>query len=435
MADSCGWAIGEDDDRQGGGLAGDAGPDGAEDAGGHGAAARIRHRPAHRADERRAPLPELRHPVPGAPEAGAGGRDHLGVGRLREQPQGEVLPADPGRPAPGRAGDPRVGAGHGDPGPLPRRRGNGREGAAGVAERLRGYLAERAARARAGRGDRKPPPDARGRQPARAASPPRRRAARRCSSSVASRPPRRPGAIRPASRSVEQSLQDLRFAARQFAKAAFTATAVLGDVPGHGRQHRDLCLRGRGPGPAASVSRSRVSGERAGERGDARPAHAPVVPRLSRLETAHPRPGLARRDDGRGLPAQHPGGRRARCPAGASAPASFAPWASRPRSDAISSRRRRPGPGGDGDPEPRGLGAAIRARPGRDRADGAPRRRAPHHRGRAAEGVPLRAAGPGRDVDVDARYRQLRPAPELPQPARRRPARGRRDHRRGGRSP
>ena len=42
-------------------------------------------------------LPELRHAVPRAAEAGAGGLHRVGVGAVREQPQGEVLQADPCR--------------------------------------------------------------------------------------------------------------------------------------------------------------------------------------------------------------------------------------------------------------------------------------------------------------------------------------------------
>ena len=84
-----------------------------------GAAAWIRDRSPDRADQRRPPLVELRDAVPGAAEAGAGGLDRLRVGGLGEQPQGEVLPAHPGWPAPARPGGSRLGAGDGHSRALP----------------------------------------------------------------------------------------------------------------------------------------------------------------------------------------------------------------------------------------------------------------------------------------------------------------------------
>src|SRR5262249_11051422 len=74
----------------------------------------------NRTNERRPPDAELRHPVSGAPEARAGRRDRVGLGRVGEQSQGQVLPADGGRTARDRSGDPRLGRHDGDSRALPR---------------------------------------------------------------------------------------------------------------------------------------------------------------------------------------------------------------------------------------------------------------------------------------------------------------------------
>src|SRR4029453_10810858 len=59
-------------------------------------APRLRHRPANRADQRRSAQREPGHPLPGAAQAGTGRLDRLGVGPVREQPEGALLSADPG---------------------------------------------------------------------------------------------------------------------------------------------------------------------------------------------------------------------------------------------------------------------------------------------------------------------------------------------------
>ena len=51
-----------------------------------------------------------------AAEARAGGVHHVGVGRVRQQPQGEVLQADTRGPQTDREGRARVGEDHGDSG-------------------------------------------------------------------------------------------------------------------------------------------------------------------------------------------------------------------------------------------------------------------------------------------------------------------------------
>src|SRR5947209_15266626 len=58
---------------EGGRLARHSRVDGAEDPGDPGASARLWHRTADRADERRPAVCQLRHAVPGAAQAGAGG--------------------------------------------------------------------------------------------------------------------------------------------------------------------------------------------------------------------------------------------------------------------------------------------------------------------------------------------------------------------------
>ena len=56
---------------------------------------------------------------PGAAETRAGRPDRLGVGRVRQQPQGQVLQAHQGRPAANRARHPAVGSDLGDHDALP----------------------------------------------------------------------------------------------------------------------------------------------------------------------------------------------------------------------------------------------------------------------------------------------------------------------------
>ncbi len=63
-----------------------------------GAAAWVWDRTADRADQRGSAFAELWDAVSGAAEAGAGGGDCLGVGRVGEQSEGEVLQADAGGP-------------------------------------------------------------------------------------------------------------------------------------------------------------------------------------------------------------------------------------------------------------------------------------------------------------------------------------------------
>src|SRR5260370_32386674 len=77
-------------------MAGHTGFDGAEDLGVDGAAAWVRHSAADRADQRRSPAPQLRHPIPGAAQTGAGGLHRVRMGRLGQQSQGQVLQADAG---------------------------------------------------------------------------------------------------------------------------------------------------------------------------------------------------------------------------------------------------------------------------------------------------------------------------------------------------
>src|SRR5206468_2217414 len=104
--------------RQARGAAGDVGPDGPEDAPDDGPPPRLRDRAPHRTDERRPPDHQLRHPLSGAGEAGAGGLRRFGVGNVGEQPEGEVLPAHAGRPGAGGEGGAGVAANDRHPGPL-----------------------------------------------------------------------------------------------------------------------------------------------------------------------------------------------------------------------------------------------------------------------------------------------------------------------------
>ena len=75
-----------------------------------GPAARLRYRAADRADQRAPPLAQLRNALPRPAQARAGGLRHVRMGRLGQQPQGEVLPAHPGRAEATRQGSARVGA-------------------------------------------------------------------------------------------------------------------------------------------------------------------------------------------------------------------------------------------------------------------------------------------------------------------------------------
>src|SRR5438132_989389 len=90
-------------------LAGNAGADGAQNAGDHGFAARLRDRAAHRADQRRPPRRELWNPLSGSAQVGAGGIHLRGVGRFRQQPQGQVLLADARRTETSAAGGAAMG--------------------------------------------------------------------------------------------------------------------------------------------------------------------------------------------------------------------------------------------------------------------------------------------------------------------------------------
>src|SRR5260370_35794218 len=64
---------------------------GADDAGDAWAAAWLWHRPADRTNQRRPVTGQLRNSLSGAAQTGAGGLHQLGMGSIREQPQGEVL--------------------------------------------------------------------------------------------------------------------------------------------------------------------------------------------------------------------------------------------------------------------------------------------------------------------------------------------------------
>src|SRR5262249_13414525 len=62
---------------------------------------------------------QLRHALSRPPQAGTGRCHRLGMGRIRQQPQGQVLQAHAGRPQTCARGNARVGADHGDSGALP----------------------------------------------------------------------------------------------------------------------------------------------------------------------------------------------------------------------------------------------------------------------------------------------------------------------------
>src|SRR5262249_47786763 len=85
-----------------------------------------------RADERRPACRSVRHALPRAPEARAGGLRHVGMGRLREQPQGALLSADQGRAPAARTGSAPVGADHRHPCRL--------SGSCRLMRRLRGWF-------------------------------------------------------------------------------------------------------------------------------------------------------------------------------------------------------------------------------------------------------------------------------------------------------
>src|SRR5260370_17758799 len=110
---------GGNDGRKGGRLARTAGLDGAESAASPGAAARMRNRAPHRADERRLAGGELRDALPRSAEAGARGLHFLRVGHLRQQPQGQVLQTDARRAQATGERSARVGADYGNSGALP----------------------------------------------------------------------------------------------------------------------------------------------------------------------------------------------------------------------------------------------------------------------------------------------------------------------------
>ena len=104
-------------------LAGHARAHGAHHARGARAAAWIRHRAPHRADERRPAVGESRNLVPDALEARAGRLHHVEVGSLRERPPRALLPADACGPEAARARDPSMADDqrHRRPVPLPPR--------------------------------------------------------------------------------------------------------------------------------------------------------------------------------------------------------------------------------------------------------------------------------------------------------------------------
>src|SRR5690349_24852025 len=71
--------------------AGYAGPDGSQDSGDHGAATRLRHRAAHRANQRGSTANQSGHhlPITGSPPATK--MDVRRMGNFRKQPQSKVL--------------------------------------------------------------------------------------------------------------------------------------------------------------------------------------------------------------------------------------------------------------------------------------------------------------------------------------------------------
>ena len=97
---------------------------GAADARQHGPAARLRHRPAHRAGQRRHPEAERGDGLPGAHAPAAPALDLGDLGRLGEQPQGQVLRDHRRRPpATGARGRNLGSAGERDRAPARRRAG------------------------------------------------------------------------------------------------------------------------------------------------------------------------------------------------------------------------------------------------------------------------------------------------------------------------
>src|SRR6185436_49344 len=71
-------------------------------------------RPPHRADERRSAGGQLRHALSGSAQARAGRLYRVGMGRLGEQPQGQVLHAHARGPETARKAGAGVGADDGD---------------------------------------------------------------------------------------------------------------------------------------------------------------------------------------------------------------------------------------------------------------------------------------------------------------------------------
>src|ERR1041384_6971117 len=66
------------------------------------------YRGPHRETQPQPPHPQLRHPLPGAPQARAGGVHRRGVAPVREQPPRQVLHAHRHGPQTAGAGGPRV---------------------------------------------------------------------------------------------------------------------------------------------------------------------------------------------------------------------------------------------------------------------------------------------------------------------------------------
>src|ERR1700722_1351736 len=98
------------DEGQAGRLAGHAGPHGSEDTRRSGAAARLRHRPANRADQRRHSGPESGHSLSPAAQARARRFDRLAMGRVGQQPPGPLLSHYRPRPEAAPDGNQRLGA-------------------------------------------------------------------------------------------------------------------------------------------------------------------------------------------------------------------------------------------------------------------------------------------------------------------------------------
>src|ERR1035441_5295307 len=111
--------------RQNRSLAGHAGLDGPENAGGPGPPARLWHCAPHRADQPGPALHQPRDALSGTAQAGAG-RLHLGgVGRVRQQPQSQVLPPDQGGAQAAGVGNTPVAADYRNHRPLFRAAGRG----------------------------------------------------------------------------------------------------------------------------------------------------------------------------------------------------------------------------------------------------------------------------------------------------------------------